>query len=81
MKVGDKIRIQFYNHGEPSEQKDYTVEEYRHCLGVFLSGQDREMSKFTPLCEMYEPGPESERKYMPNCGDYWTNEVQGWMDI
>lgn len=81
MKAGDRIRIQFCIHGHRLEQKDYTVEEFRYCLGVFLSKEDREAGRFTPLCELYEPGPESEKKYISNYGEYYTNLVQGWMDI
>lgn len=81
MKTGDRIRIQFYMFGKPSHQKDYTVEEFRYCLGVFLSDDDRTAGRFTPLCELYEPGPESEQKYISNYGEYHTNMVQSWMDI
>ena len=81
MKAGDRIRIQFYMYGSASSQKDYTVEEFRHCLGVFLSAEDRTAGKFTPLCDMYEPGPESKEKYIPNYGTYYTNQVQSWMDL
>jgi hypothetical protein len=81
MKVGDRIRIQRYTMGKPSYQTDHTVEEFRYCLGVFLSDSDRTAGNFTPLCNLYEPGPESELKYIPNYGNYYTNLVQGWMDI
>lgn len=81
MKPGDRIRIQFYMYGKPSTQKDYTVEEFRYCLGVFLSDNDRTAGRFTPLCELYEPSPESEQRYISNYGEYHTNMVQSWMDI
>jgi len=81
MKIGDWIRLQKYIYGEPSHTDDYEVEMFRHCLGVFLSPQDRTSGNFTPLCELFEPGPNSEQKYIPNYGEYWTNQVQGWMDI
>lgn len=81
MKPGNKIRIQRYYMGHPLEQTDHVVEQFRHCLGVFLSGEDREMGIFTPLCELYEPGPESVQKYMPNRGEYTTDLVQSWMDL
>lgn len=82
MKAGDKIRIQKYIMGMyPGDCNDYIVEEFRFCLGVFLSAQDREAGNFTPLCELYEPGPDSEEAYISNYGAYWTNKVQTWMDI
>ena len=82
MKVGDRIRVQLYTIlGHPTQKKDYTVENFRDCLGVFLSVDDRTAERFTPLCELYEPGPESEQKYIPNYGEYHTNMVQSWMDL
>lgn len=82
MKVGDKIRIQMYGFsGYSLDTEDFTVEEFRYCLGVFLSEDHRKAGRFTPLCELYEPGPDSEKDYISNFGEYWTNEVQAWMDI
>lgn len=81
MKAGDRIRIQTYYRGSKDELIDYTVEEFRHCLGIFETDQDREAGRFTPLCEIYEPGPESEEKYIPNYGSYTSNLVQAWMDL
>ena len=82
MKPGDRIRVQLYSSfGHETEQKDLEVEVFRHCLGVFLSENDRTASNFTPLCKLYEPGPDSEEQYIPNYGMYYTNQVQAWMDI
>lgn len=81
MKVGSRIRVQHYIAGHPSHTKDFTVEEFRYCLGIFQSEQHRKANKFTPLCELYEPGPTSKGDYIPNFGEYYTNPVQGWMDI
>ena len=81
MKAGDKIRVQMYIMGCRTSQEDYTVEEFRYCLGVFLTPQDREAGKFKPLCDLYESGPESENKYISNYGEYTSNQVQAWMDI
>jgi len=81
MKIGDKIRLQFYIFGKPSHCEDYIIEEFRFCLGIFKSASHRQAGNFTPLCELYEPGPDSERKYISNYGEYYTNPVQSWMDI
>ncbi len=81
MKVGDKIRIQKYIMGTPSHQEDYVIEEFRYCLGIFLSEDDRTAGNFTPLCELYEHGTESKEEYISNYGSYYTNKVQSWMDI
>ena len=81
MKEGDRIRVFTYIMGHETGTKDLTVEEFRYCLGVFESEQDRTMGVFTPLCELYEPGSDSKQEYMPNRGPYYTNKVQGWMDI
>ena len=77
MKAGDRIRIMDFFGGT----NDFTVEEFRHCLGIFASESHRQAGKFKPLCELYEAGPESEGKYISNFGEYISNQVQGWMDI
>lgn len=77
MKAGDRIRV-FSAWGGT---RDFTVKEFRYCLGVFASTQHREAGVFTPLCELYERGPDSEDGHIPNFGKYYTNPVQAWMDI
>jgi hypothetical protein len=81
MKAGDRIRVQQYIMGYPIGTEDYTVEEFRFCLGFFESDEHRKASMFTPLCNLYERGPESVESYISNFGPYFTNPVQGWMDI
>ena len=82
MKEGDKIRVFTYIMGSfPTDTKDYTVEKFRHCLGVFQSENDRTAGCFTPLCDLYEQGPDSKEKYLSNYGNYHTNMVQAWMDL
>jgi hypothetical protein len=77
MKAGDRIRVR----GGWGDLTDYTVEEFRYCLGIFASEDHRKAQQFTPLCELYERGPESENDYISNFGEYYTNPVQAWMDI
>ncbi len=79
MKAGDTIKIPDYYGGYT--EAVFTVEEFRHCLGIFESDAHREASRFTPLCNLYESGAYSERRYISNVGDYETNEVQAWIDI
>ena len=81
MKIGDRIRVQRYILGHLSNTEDFTVEEFRYCLGIFESEQDRTAGRFTPLCDLYVRGAESEQKYISNYGEYFTNHVQSWMDI
>ena len=82
MEAGDKIRTFTYIMGHiQTGTEDYTVEEFRHCLGVFESDAHRIAGRFTPLCDLYEQGPDSEQKYISNFGEYHTNMVQAWMDI
>lgn len=81
MKAGDKIRVQIYMMGHAMNTEDHTIEEYYHCLGFFRTEDDRTAGKFTPLCQMTEPGPDSEQKYISNYGEYHTNLVQSWMDL
>jgi hypothetical protein len=81
MKAGDKIRIQHYIMGHPAYLKDYEVEEFRFCLGIFQSAAHRKAGSFTPLCDLYGSGPDSENKYISNYGEYTTNEVPVWMNI
>ena len=81
MKVGDKIRVFEYVCGHNCGTNDFIVEEFRHCLGVFQSENHRIAGRFTPLCDLFEPGPESKQRYLSNFGEYHTNMVQSWMDI
>ena len=81
MKAGDKIRLDVGWHGMYTDLQDFTIEEFRFCLGIFLSDDHRMAGKFTPLCELYEAGPESERKYISNYGEYITNLVPSFMNI
>ena len=53
MKAGDRIRVDVGWYGMYEELQDFTVEELRYCLGIFLSEQHREAGRFTPLCGMY----------------------------
>ncbi len=81
MKAGCRIRVFTYIWGYQTGTEDYTVEEFRHCLGIFKTPEDRQAGNFTPLCELYEPGPDSEHGYISNYGEYTTNLVQAWMDL
>lgn len=81
MKAGNRIRVTTYIMGYESDYEDFTVEEFRYCLGIFQSEQHRLASHFTPLCDLYERGPDSENSYSSNYGEYYTNPVQGWSDI
>ena len=81
MKAGNKIRVQIYYMGHELEQKDFIVEEFRYCLGIFESENHRKAGKFTPLCEIYDRGPESKDDYISNFGEYVTNLVPAWMDL
>lgn len=81
MKAGDKIRCFETMNGHVIGTNDFTVEEFRYCLGIFESEGHRVMQRFTPLCELYVPSPGSERAYMSNMGEYHTKYVQYWMDL
>ena len=81
MKAGDRIRLDVGWLGLYKELQDFTVEEFRHCLGIFKSDQHRQAGKFTPLCDLYEAGPESELEYISNFGEYVTNKVPMFMNI
>ena len=67
--------------GHAQYQEDFIVEEFRYCLGIFESDEHRIAGRFTPLCDMFERGPESKNSYISNFGEYTTNQVQGWMDL
>ena len=81
MKAGNGIRVQHYIMGHPCGLEDFIVEEFRYCLGIFETDEHRRAGRFTPLCDMFERGPESENSYISNFGEYTTNQVQGWMDL
>lgn len=81
MKAGNRIKVPEYCFGHLVDWQEYTVEEFRHCLGIFTSEQARLAEDFTPLCELYERGPDSETKYISNYGEYVSNKVQAWIDL
>lgn len=81
MKVGNRVRVSTYIMGYEVGFEDYTIEEFRYCLGFFRSEEHRLAGHFTPLCELYERGPDSENSYISNYGEYVTNLVQGWSDL
>ena len=65
MKAGNRISIDWRTFGSRwDDVEEYTVEEFRHTLGIFTSDERRESGEFTPLCELYTKGPESEKKYI-----------------
>ena len=37
MKAGERIRLDVGWDGMYKDYQDFTVEEFRHCLGIFLS--------------------------------------------
>lgn len=81
MKIGDKIRLPLYCNGFLIGYADFTVEEFRYCLGIFKSSDARLAGHFTPLCDLYEPSLNSDEKYISNYGEYHTNMVPSWIDI
>ena len=81
MEVGDRIRVPIYCMGYASGYEDFTVELFRHCLGIFETNDHRKAQIFKPLCELYEIGPESKSDYIPNFGEYQTEFVQAWSDL
>lgn len=76
LKVGDHIRIK-NRYGV----EDFIIEEFRQCLGIFWSQHHRIAGTFTPICELWEPGPDSKPMYESNHGEYWSNEVPLWMNL
>jgi hypothetical protein len=82
MKAGDRIRLTRYiMNAWPSGTEDFVVEEFRYCLGIFESEAHRQAGDFTPLCDLYERGPESENGYISNYGEYVSNKVPAFMNI
>ena len=68
MKAGDRIKVDMGWAGMYSDWQVFTVEEFRHCLGFFASEDHRKAGRFTPLCEVYCDGPDSEIAYISNFG-------------
>lgn len=81
IREGDRIRVDCGCHWMGPDLQDFTVESFRGALGIFQSENDRTASRFTPLCKLYEAGPDSEVKYIPNYGEYTTNLVPAFMQI
>lgn len=80
MKIGDRVRVDLGNW-MCKDLQDFTLEEFRYALGFFESESHRLMGKFTPLCNLYERGPDSENAYMSNMGEYVTNMVPAFMEL
>lgn len=74
MKAGDKVKVKLGYDKHP-DWREFKLEEFRYALGIFRSEEHRVMGKFTPLCELYEGGDDSETEYMPHMGEYFTNPV------
>lgn len=81
MKAGDRIRVDVGYSDMYTDWKDFSVEEFRFCLGIFLDEDHRKAGDFTPLCELYCDGPDSKGDYISNYGEYRTNQVPAWCDI
>lgn len=81
MQAGDKIRVQFYSRWGATDIKDYIVEEFRYCLGIFKTDDDRTAQNFTPLCELYIPAPDAKKGYISNYGEYYDKYVQDFMNL
>lgn len=81
MQIGDRIRLFQYIMGHRTGTEDFIIEKFHHCLGIFESENHRKAGNFLPLCNLYEPGPESKQKYISNFGEYHTNMIQTWMDL
>ena len=80
--LDDCIRLATYTMGRlDGGHSDYVIEEFRGCLGIFRSPQEREAGHFTPICNLYGEGPYSKEKYIGNYGTYWTKLVPIWMNI
>ena len=62
-----------------SDYDEYEVILFRGCLGIFETEQHKEMGRITPICNLYEAGPDSENKYMSNIGPYQTNLVPAFI--
>jgi len=77
LKIGDRIRLEF----QYGELRDFTIEEFRQCLGIFISEAHREAGEFKPLCGLYESSAQSESHYIGNYGSYFTHMVPSWMNI
>ena len=80
MKVGDRIRLDVGGYCG-TDLKDFSIEEFRHTLGVFTSENARTAGQFTPICEMYDRGPDSVNKYLSNWGEYISNQVPMFMNL
>ena len=74
-KVGDTVRVPVYIFGKFAYFDKFKIESYNYCLG-FYRGNPKTPCNFTPLSELYEPGPESEIDYVSNYGQIHTSYIQ-----
>ena len=71
IKAGDRIRVRFVPYPNCEEFEEYTVEEFRGCLGIFETGSCRKAQEFSPLCSLYRKSRDAVQGYIPNYGEYW----------
>jgi len=76
--VGQFIKVPLYMCGKHYDDLIAPVEMFRGCLGIFRSHNHRRAGVFLPLCELYVNGPDSKQDYIPNFGEYWTNQIPTW---
>lgn len=74
--VGDTVRVPRYMFGRFVELLEFKLEEFHYCLGFFESDAHRAASRFTPLCEIIEPAPDSNLNYWSHFGEYHDKYVQ-----
>ena len=74
-KAGDEVRVMRFIFGDFSHFDTFKLEEFHYCLGFFQSDAHRADSKFTPLCGLIEPSPDSTRGYWSNYGEYFNDYV------
>ena len=75
--IGDRIRV----FGSWGAEFDLTVEMFRDCLGVFMSGAHRPAGSFPPLCDLYGFGAGSSSGYISNYGEYIKDPVALWAQL
>lgn len=77
-KAGDRVRVQEYMMGHLTGFEEFELCEHHYCLGVFTN---KLAGRFVPLCDMLEPAPDSERKYISNFGEYDTKMIATYQII
>lgn len=80
-KAGDKVRVERYMFGYFDGFEIFELCDFHYCLGIWQSEDHKKAHRFTPLCELITPSPESKKGYISNFGEYNSEYIATYQII